>query len=183
VALGRLGWRAGRVEFLAGDAAAAEREFRQAVEIHERTENWGSLTSLAHQFAAALLALGRAEEALELSELGERLSVPEDVDAEAGWRRIRAEVLARRGAISEAELFARDAVEIARQTDYLDLRGATTATLAAVLELAGRTDEGAATRAEAIALWSQKGNVAALMHLDAEAADGQSRSRSKTAPI
>jgi tetratricopeptide (TPR) repeat protein len=164
-ALAMLGWRAGSVELLAGDPAAAEREFRPAVAVYERTKNWGILMSLAPRLATALIALGRDDEAFELSELGERLSVPEDVDAQAGWRCIRADILARRGDHSESERFARQAIEIAEPTDYLDLRATATATLGTVLELSGCAKEAATEKAEAAKLWNQKGNVAAVARM------------------
>jgi hypothetical protein len=66
---------------------------------------------------------------------------------------------------AQAEQVAREAVAIASSTDYLDLHANTLADLAQILTLAGRADEAATTRAEAIRLYNEKGNVAAVRTL------------------
>jgi tetratricopeptide (TPR) repeat protein len=91
--------------------------------------------------------------------------VPEDVDAQVGWRRVRAKLLARRGDVEEAERLAREAMALAARTDYLDLRAHTSADLAEVLRLAGRPQASAAASEEAIRLYEQKGNIVAARRL------------------
>jgi hypothetical protein len=88
-----------------------------------------------------------------------RLTVPEDVDGQVGWRRVRAKLLARRGDFEDAEHLARDATDRAARTDYLELRAEASADLADVLRLANRPSEAAAALDEAIGLHEQKGNV------------------------
>ena len=75
----------GRIELLAGDAAAAERELRTVCEHFERIGELGFLSSAAYELADAVVAQGRDEEALGLTERwrADRLTVPEDCDAQA----------------------------------------------------------------------------------------------------
>jgi class 3 adenylate cyclase/tetratricopeptide (TPR) repeat protein len=154
---------AGGVELLAGDPAAAERELRPACEGLERVGELGFLSSAAPLLVDALIAQGRDEEAFELTERWrpERLTVPEDADAQAAWRGVRAKLLARRGEFEEAERLGREAVTIATGTDFPYLRAGALADLAEVLRLVGRPDESSAALKEAIGLYEQKGNVVA----------------------
>jgi class 3 adenylate cyclase/tetratricopeptide (TPR) repeat protein len=152
---------AGAVELLAGAPAAAERELRLACEALDQIGELGFLSSIAPLLVDALLLQGRDQEALELTERWhpERLTVPEDADAQVGWRRVRGKVLARRGDFDEAGRLGREAVAIASETDYLLLRAKAAADLGEVLRLAGRPKESAAAVREAIRLDEQKGDV------------------------
>ncbi len=157
----------GEIELLAGDPAAAERELRPACETLERIGELGYLSSAAPPLADALYLQGRDDEAFLVTERWnpERLTVPEDVDAQVGWLRVRAKLLARRGDFEGAERLAREAEARAAHTDFLDLRARAVADLAEVLRLAGRSEESAATLHEAIRLYEQKGNIAAAAAL------------------
>jgi class 3 adenylate cyclase/tetratricopeptide (TPR) repeat protein len=154
---------AGMVELLAGDAAAAEHELRPACEGLERVGELGLLASIAPLLVDAVLAQGRNQEALQLTErwTPERLTVPEDADAQVGWRRVRARALARQGDFDEADRLGREALRIAANTDFLDAHANATADLAEVLRLAGRPEESATTLDDAIRMHDQKGNLAA----------------------
>jgi hypothetical protein len=83
------------------------------------------------------------------------------MDAQVGWRRVRAKVLARRGVVEEADRLVHEAMALAARTDYLDLRAQTTADLAEVHRLSNRPQASAAACAEAIRLYEQKGNIVA----------------------
>jgi class 3 adenylate cyclase/tetratricopeptide (TPR) repeat protein len=165
------------IELLAGNAAAAERVLRPACERLERIGELGYLASAAPQLADALWAQGRDEDALEVTERWhpERLTVPEDADAQIGWRGVRAKILARAGSIEEAERLAREATEMAAGTDYLNLRAKALADLAEVLRIAGRPEESAAAVQEATRLYERKGNVAAAARLSSTSARGGTR--------
>ena len=158
----RLAVPASQVERVAGDPVAAERELRPACEAYERIGELGFLSSLAPLLTDAVFAQGRYEEALELSDRwsADRLTVPEDVDAHIGWRRVRAKILARRGDLEEAERLAREATALAATTDYLRVRGGALADLAEVLRLAGRPEEAVAALREAIDQFEEKGSTA-----------------------
>ena len=158
---------AGDVERLAGDASAAERELRAACEHYEQVGELGFLSSTAPFLVEVVLAQGRDEEALLLTERWrpELLTGPEDADAQTHWRRVRGKVLAWRGELDEAERVGREAVAIASATDVLELRAQALADLGEVLRLAGRPDESAAALKEAIALYEEKGNVVEIGRL------------------
>jgi tetratricopeptide (TPR) repeat protein len=162
---------AGWVELLAGDALAAERELRLGCEFLEQVGELGYLASAAPLLADALLAQGRDADALEVTDRwpADRLTVPEDVDAHVGWRRVRAKALARRGDLDEAERLALEATALAARTDYAEARSLATADLAEVLRLAGRTAEATATLEEAIRLFEQKGDLASAARARAAA--------------
>jgi class 3 adenylate cyclase/tetratricopeptide (TPR) repeat protein/uncharacterized protein (DUF433 family) len=155
-------WTAGQLELLAGDAVAAERHLRTACEHFEEVGEFGYLSSIGPFLAEAVLAQGRDEEALQLTERwrADRLATPEDADAQTQWRRVRAKVLARRGELDEAERLGREAVAIASATvDILDLQAQALAGLGEVLSLAGRAQESREALEEAIRLYEAKGNI------------------------
>jgi predicted ATPase len=174
---------AGYVELLAGEAAAAEPELRASCEESERLGELGFLSSNVPLLVDAVLMQGRYDEALELTERwrAERLTVPEDVDAHAGWRRVRARALAHTGDLADAERLGREAVALLSATDYLDAHATAVADLGRVLSIAGRAEESAVTTAEAIRLFEQKGNVAAVRTLRGRA-PAEAVARSAAAP-
>ena len=171
--LARIALQAGQVELLAGDAVAAEGELRTAYEVLERMENWGYLTSVVPPLVDALLALGRDKEGQRLTDIARRHAIPEDVDAQIGWRRVRAKLLARRGDFEEGERLAHEAMAIAERTDFLELRARVRADLVEVLHRAGRPEESASALEESIRLFEQKGNVAAAGPLRDQLAEWQ----------
>jgi class 3 adenylate cyclase/tetratricopeptide (TPR) repeat protein len=167
---------AGPIELHAGDAVAAERELRVALDFFRAGGDWGHLASVVPPLGDALIAQGRVAEALELTDLIEHRVVPEDVDGQSGWHRLRARALAHDGRPEEAEASARRAVAIAGQTEFVLLHAAALAALAEVLDLAGRHDEAATVRQEAIAVHEAKGNVAGAAALRSFSAEsGPSR--------
>ena len=95
----------------------------------------------------------------------EDIASPEDAEAQVGWRRVRAKLLARRGDLDEAERLGREAVAIASGTDYLDARAHAAADLGEVLRLAGRPQDSATALEEAIRLNDNKGNFVAAGRL------------------
>jgi DNA-binding SARP family transcriptional activator/tetratricopeptide (TPR) repeat protein len=142
----------GIVEMLAGDPAAAERELAAGYGALEEIGETQNFPDLAAKLADALYEQGEDERALELSEVSERATAPDDLSAGVQWRGVRAKLLARRGDAQAAEALAREAVALAEETDFPVLRGDA---LIVLDEVAG---EG---RAEAIRLYEEKGNVAA----------------------
>ena len=149
----------GWVELLAGDPAAAEREFRASYELSERMGETGYLSSTAGFLADALYAQGRDEEALRYTKEGERAAAADDALSQILWRAVRAKVLARRGEPESPEKLAREAVALADSTDFLDARGTVHLALAEVLRLAGREGEATAEAQGSLRLHEAKGNV------------------------
>jgi tetratricopeptide (TPR) repeat protein len=173
--LARIAVQSGPIELLAGDAAAAERELRPACDALERMTQWGYLTSIVPHLVDALLAQGRDEEGMQVADIAVQRAVPEDIDAQVGWRRVRAKLLARRGDLLEAERLARDAMAMIERTDYLDLRAQVGADVAEVLHLANRPEESAASLREALGVFEQKGNIAAAARLRERLAETQTK--------
>ncbi len=85
-----------RVELLARDPAAAERELRRDFgELAEMGERY-FLSTAAGELARAVYAQGRYAEAEELTRLAEELSADDDLTSQALWRSVRAKALAQR---------------------------------------------------------------------------------------
>jgi class 3 adenylate cyclase/tetratricopeptide (TPR) repeat protein len=148
----------GEVELLAGDFEAAEVQFRVMYDDMLATSDYGHLATVSHLLADAVLGLGRTDEALELTASVEHMTVPEDVDAQSGWRRVRAKALARKGQIVEAMALARESVAIAEQTEYFDVLVQSVTVLGELLYLA---DDGAAETVlrRALAMHERKGSL------------------------
>ena len=116
------------------------------------------LSTVAAELADALLAQDRVDEAENWLELAQNRAASEDVSAQWSWRRTRAKLLARSGALSEAEVIAAEAVRIAERTDALSDRGAILLDLADVLHQARRPAEAAERVEQALSLFERKGN-------------------------
>jgi class 3 adenylate cyclase/tetratricopeptide (TPR) repeat protein len=161
----RIGWAHGYALQLAGDLAGAERALREACEELERMGDVGHLTSSAPELAQVLCDRGRPEEAWPWLEKAAAAVIEEDADAQAWIRMARARLVLRRGEAEEAELLAREAVELAGRMDYLNRSGRALATLAEILAAQGRAAEAAAALDEAVGFYERKGNVAAIRPL------------------
>jgi tetratricopeptide (TPR) repeat protein len=148
------------VEMLAGDPAAAEGELRRDYAELEQMGEKGLLSTIAGELARTVYARGAYDEAHRLTVSAERLAADEDILSQALWRMVRAKVLAQRGTLPEAQLFARQAVELLRPTGDLVSQGEALMDLAEVLELAGDVREAEAALAEARGLFERKGDIA-----------------------
>jgi class 3 adenylate cyclase/tetratricopeptide (TPR) repeat protein len=101
-----------RVELLAGNAEAAERDLRTD---YDRLAAIGEVffrTSVGAMLSHALFAQGRIDEAEVLALEAEALAANDDIEVEALCRSVRARILACRGEFVEAERLAREAVEL-----------------------------------------------------------------------
>jgi len=147
------------VAMLVGESERAERDLREGADMLRQMGDAGHLSSVAPQLADVVQTQGRMEEALALTEEAEHFSLGGDMDAEIGWRRVRSKILAREGQLKEGVRLATEAVELARRTDYLDLRGMACLDLAEVLRRAGTRGDAIPVLHEAIEMFEQKGNV------------------------
>jgi tetratricopeptide (TPR) repeat protein len=159
VAAAGVQFEAGEIELLAGRPDAAERTLRPAADALERMGNHGHFVTIAPVLADALFAQGRGDEAASLIELVIQWAMADDLDPQIGWRRIQAKLLAGRGDFENAERLAREAIELAARTDFLEVHARALADFAEVLRLAGRPQESLAELEHALRLHEQKGNV------------------------
>jgi class 3 adenylate cyclase/tetratricopeptide (TPR) repeat protein len=149
----------GKVEALAGDPAAAERELRRGYEMLSEMGEKSLLSTVSAQLAEAIYEQDRGEEAERLTTISEEAAAPDDLLSQVMWRITRAKVRAAAGRITDAETMARAAVELAERTDHLNLRGDAAEALAEVLLAVGRAREAGASARVALGLYELKGNV------------------------
>jgi len=142
------------MEILAGDAKAAERELRDAIQVASdmRASRYVALyrTRLAH----VLISQGRDEDAL--AELEQARKIYEE---HALWKTARARVLARRGETEEAVALAREAVASTARIGDITAHADALVDAAEVLHAHGDLAGAADALAEAVALHEEKGNV------------------------
>lgn len=159
--------RAGQIEALAGELEAAERLMREGLDSADRLGDGHVRAELAAALANVLEGLGRQEEALALAEVAEREAAADDVATQVRLRAARAKALARMGRPAEdAKTLAREAVQLADQTDLTELRAGALLDLAEVCRLIGRPNEAAPLARRALRTLVRKG---------AEAAAGRAR--------
>lgn len=157
----------GEIALLAGDPIVAETVLRSTCEVLQEMHELSNLATRAADLAEALYAQSRYEEAEAWARTSETNAGEDDLTAQPSWRSVRAKVLARRGALEEAERLAREAVGLAEGTDALNQRAKAEADLAEVLRLAGRSDEAAGHLGEALRLYELKGNTPGLQKVRA----------------
>lgn len=160
-----LGWRSAAVntrliativESAAGDLAAAEREARRAWEGLSALRDDRFAPVAADALATVLVVAGKDDEAEELVAFVERSMEPENVFRQVGWRASKAELLARRGDLADAERLAVESVRFADRTDAPTLRAGARVALARVLDRDGRQVEATGIAAEAARLFVSK---------------------------
>ncbi|MDQ3874060.1 MAG: adenylate/guanylate cyclase domain-containing protein, partial [Actinomycetota bacterium] len=151
--------QSGRVELLAGDLRAAERELRRDYEALERMGEKYLRSTVAALLGQVVYAQGRLDEALALSNTTRELATEDDVGSQVLWRAIRAKALARGSLQSEALALADEAVELSRQTDAIELQASALVDLAEVRRIGGERDGDAL--AEALRLYELKGSSVA----------------------
>jgi tetratricopeptide (TPR) repeat protein len=147
------------VEIVAGDVEAADERLRRA---YHGLRQLGAEADAAR--AAALLARvemerGDLEEAERMAGQAEELA-GDDLQAGIAWRRVQAEVLARRGHHDEAMALAEAAVGIASSTDALVQHADACLGLAAVQRGAGDFAGAVRSTREAAEMYGRKGATA-----------------------
>ena len=152
------------IETLAGDITAAEWAVRRSHELLEQLGEAGYRYNAVCQLAASLVALGRLDEAEELTRTAQEGAPPDDISSQILWRQVRALVLARRSRAEEAEELGKAAVALTEETDMLNWQANALADLAEVYAVGERSDEARATLQRAVSLFEQKGNAVAAGH-------------------
>ena len=151
----------GNVEILAGDLAAAEREYRTAYEscMSIGQKSFGS--TLAALLADVLCQQARYEEAQEQLDISREIGASDDVANEVILLDTEAKILANDGRLVEAEGMTREALSLVPQ-DSINFRAGVLSRLAEMIMLAGRRREAIDVMEEARDLFDRKGNVAAV---------------------
>jgi class 3 adenylate cyclase/tetratricopeptide (TPR) repeat protein len=150
----------GFVATLRGDLASAEEAYRANCRALEEAGVTAVLATEVAYLANTAYEQGRDDEAGQLTEVSERLTLQEgDLLSQLLWRKVRAKVLAARGLTDEALRLSEQAVQLADQTDALNDRADAWASRAAVLAMAGQADEAAAAVERAFHDYASKGNV------------------------
>ena len=108
-----------------------------------------------------------------------REALADDLDPQVAWRRVQAKVLALRGASRTPRRLAREAIELAAGTDFLDLHARAIEDLVEVMR-AGRSREALDELEPAIRLHDQKGNTVGAARTRALRDLLASRSRSRS---
>jgi tetratricopeptide (TPR) repeat protein len=148
-----------RVEVLAGDLAAAERELRRDYDsLLALDETFFRSTISAHLAYVRLLA-GDPEEAIVFSATAEAIGEADDAELGTLWRIARAPALAIRGEAEAARTLAEEAVALARTTERSVLQAQALVALGQVGRELGdpETQSGPPLR-EALALFEAKGD-------------------------
>jgi class 3 adenylate cyclase/tetratricopeptide (TPR) repeat protein len=146
------------VEVLAGDPTAAVAAGEESLRLHDELGQPALLSTVEGNLANAYCELGRLQEAEELAARSAELGASDDVLTQMLWRRARAKVQAHRGQHPEAERLAREAVEIAEQTESPNAQADAYADLGMVLALAGRADEAGEALEQALERFERKEN-------------------------
>jgi tetratricopeptide (TPR) repeat protein len=157
-----LAFSTGPLELTAGDPVAAEREFSHALELARRMGDRGRMSNLASGLAESLFQQGRVDDAAEYAHLARDTAMEDDASAQAWWRMVTAQVLARRGDVDEAVRLAEESKAILEETQELMTLPDLVLGHADVLRLAGRSEEAAEALERAIELFERKGALAEL---------------------
>jgi hypothetical protein len=120
---------------------------------------------------AAMLALtsfkqARYDEADLFTRMSEEAAGKADVASRVLWRSVRASLFTNRGDIQAGEGLAREAVEIAEESEALNIQGDALLSLAQVLSSA-RPREACAVASEALKRYQRKGNLVSAAKAEA----------------
>jgi ATP/maltotriose-dependent transcriptional regulator MalT len=149
--------RAGPVELLAGDPAAAVAQLRIDYDALTRLNEIYFACTLAALLAEALYAEGEYAEAEAFTRKAEELAPEDDTWTQAAWRSTRAKLIAvEDGSGQEALLLARQGVELLETTDAPVWRANALCDYATVLDAYGQTHEAQAAFEQALTLYESK---------------------------
>lgn len=143
---------------LGEDWTSAERELRSSYEQFDAAADQGALPIVAGHLARVLVETGKLDEAEELASSASRTAGEDDFHTQVAWRRGMARVDARLGRFARARNHASEAVDLTRQSDWLNLRAEALEDLAEVEASAGNAEAASSALEEAIALYERKGN-------------------------
>jgi class 3 adenylate cyclase/tetratricopeptide (TPR) repeat protein len=174
---------AARVEIAAENLEAAEDFLRRDYEaLTSIGENYVRAT-VAGLLARTLEAQGRAADAAEFTRIAEEISAPDDLDAQAIWRGVKARIHARAGEFADALRLANEAVELRERGDMVVDRAEALVDLADLHDASGNSTAADALRRAALDLVRAKGDLVLTRKIEAiRATSGKKRRRSPEAP-
>jgi len=148
-----------RIEFLAGDPEAAERELRRDYDVLAAMNEAYFRSTIGALLGHALWRLGRPEEAVEFARISRELADADDVYSQVLWRTVEAKYMVSEGRPDEGIALAQEALRLLEASVDIELRADTLFDLAEVLAIAGRENEGGPHLREALALYREKGDL------------------------
>ena len=151
--------KSGLIARLEGRYDDARRELEQSYLYYREQQDAANAPMIACDLGKVLCDVGQYDEALALSEYAEIQAVSHDLEPQVGWRCVRARALAAQGSPDGSERLAREALDLVRSTDFVNLHADVLVDLAEVLIAVDRKPEAAEPLAEAIELYRRKGNL------------------------
>ena len=149
----------GPLEMLAGEYERAAELMQTSYEQMTATGDRAFSSTVAAWLAAALLELGRDEEAWRYATTARETAALDDVASQVDGRRVQARLLARRGDLPAAEALGREVVAMAAATDYLITHGDALVDLAHVLRTSGKPSEAMEAARAGLELYERKGVI------------------------
>jgi len=146
------------LDYWAGDAQLAADRLRTTCSELIAAGEQGYLSTVATRLAHCLIDLGETEEAEAALRTAAETGAPDDVVTQVPLKAARARLLARGGAVADAESMAREAVGEAEAVEIGELVPTAHLALGDVLRLAGQLDEAAAEWRAMIAFEEARGN-------------------------
>ncbi len=154
-----------RVELLAGDYEAAERELRRDYEALLSIDETYFRSTIAANLAQVLWLRGDIDGALDFSAVAEQIGDADDVLTQIPWRSVRAKILAARGDVAAGRRLASEAVDLSAGTPQPRLRADALIDLADVLAASGDQESSEPPLREALRLFELKGDVVSAARL------------------
>ncbi len=152
-------WDLGRIESMARDFEAAERNLLgQYASLNDMGER-NHLSTVAGEIARVMCERGRFDEGERFARICEESAASDDISSQILWRSARARALARQGDSRRAEALAREAVSISMRTDFIGFQADAKMDLSDVLRAIGRPDESGPIAEDALELYRRKGNL------------------------
>jgi class 3 adenylate cyclase/tetratricopeptide (TPR) repeat protein len=166
-----------RIEVMAGDLAAAERQLRWGYEQLEQIGETEVRSTMAAMLAQVLHEQERHDEAERFALTSDELAAADDVYSQLLWRSALAKVRAHRDGADEARELAQQAVTLAAATDSLSFHGWALLDLARVEALLNGGAPPPELVAQAMELFERKEDAASLRRAALQFAAGASSIR------
>jgi tetratricopeptide (TPR) repeat protein len=158
----------GRVELLAGDLEAAERELRRDDEALKALDERYFRSTITALLAHVLWLRGDRTGASAFAKVAEDISDPDDILSQVLWQSVRAKLIAASGDGPAGVKAAEAAVAIAAATEEIGLQADALVGLAETLQIAGRHESAGPPLKEALRLYDLKGDLASASRLRSE---------------